>query len=227
MFGLLRAVATVSGFTLVSRLTGFARDILIAALLGAGPLADAFFVAFRLPNFLRRLFGEGAFNAGFIPLFAGTLEAEGRDAARRFAEAAQAVLLAALLLVVVPAIAFMPWLIRAFAPGFEPGTVRYEAAVELTRITFPYLAFICLVALYSGIMNSLGRFAVAAAAPILLNVTLIAALLAATPFLPSAAHALAWGVAAAGVVQFLWLLLAVRREGMAPRLRLPRPSPQV
>ncbi len=225
--GLVRAVATVGGYTLISRVTGFARDILIAAILGAGPLADAFFVAFRLPNFLRRLFAEGAFNAGFVPLFAGTLEAEGRAEARRFAEQAQAALVAALLLVVVPAILLMPWLIRAFAPGFEPGSVRFEAAVELTRVTFPYLALISLAALYAGVMNSLGRFAVAAAAPILLNLTLITALLFATGWLPSPAHALAWGVVAAGVLQLGWMVAAAGREGLALRPRRPRLSPEI
>ena len=173
---LARSIATVGSLTLVSRLLGFARDIMIAALLGAGPLADAFFVAFKLPNFLRRLFAEGAFNAGFVPMFARTLEGEGRAAAKAFAEQAQAVQLAVLAPLVLLTIAAMPWVIALMAPGFELGSVRYEAAVEFSRITFVYILFIALVALYGGVLNSLGRFAAAAAAPILLNLCLIGAL---------------------------------------------------
>jgi putative peptidoglycan lipid II flippase len=222
---LVRGVLTVGGLTLVSRLTGFARDILIAAFLGAGPLADAFFAAFKLPNFLRRLFAEGAFNAAYVPLFAGTLEAEGRDAARAFAETVQALLLLVLTVLVGAAILLMPWVVRVFAPGFEPGGLRYEATVELARVTFPYLLFIAMAALYGGILNSLGRLGPPAAAPILLNLCLIAALLIPTPFLSSQAHALAWGVFAAGLAQLLWLVLSTRRQGMAPRLARPRLTP--
>jgi putative peptidoglycan lipid II flippase len=225
--GLVRSIATVGSLTLVSRLLGFARDILIAALLGAGPLADAFFVAFKLPNFLRRLFAEGAFNAGFVPLFARTLEGEGRAAAKTFAEQAQAIQLAVLAPFVLLTIVAMPWVILVLAPGFEVGSVRYEAAVELSRITFVYILFIALVALYGGVLNSLGRFAAAAAAPILLNLCLIGALLLSALWLDAPARALAWGVAVAGLLQVLWLRLAVRREGMAPALRRPRLSPQV
>ncbi len=151
---------------MMSRVLGFVRDVLIAGILGAGPLADAFFVAFKLPNFLRRLFAEGAFNAGFVPLFAGTLEAEGKAAARAFAEQAQAILLAMLVPLVIFAILAMPWVIAVMAPGFEQGGLRYHAAVELSRITFVYILFISLVALQAGVLNSLGRFAAAAAAPI-------------------------------------------------------------
>ena len=222
---LVRGVLTVGGLTLISRLTGFVRDILIAAFLGAGPLADAFFAAFKLPNFLRRLFAEGAFNAAYVPLFAGTLEAEGREAARAFAETVQALLLLVLTVLVGLAILLMPWVVRVFAPGFEPGGLRYEATVELARVTFPYLLFIAMAALYGGILNSLGRLGPPAAAPILLNLCLIAALLIPTPFLSSRAHALAWGVFAAGLAQLLWLILATRRQGMAPRLARPRLTP--
>jgi putative peptidoglycan lipid II flippase len=223
---LFRAVATVGGLTLVSRVTGFLRDILIAAQLGAGPLADAFFVAFKLPNFLRRLFAEGAFNAAYVPLFAGTLEAEGREAARAFAEKAQAVMLAVLLPLVVLAIVFMPHVVRVFAPGFELGGLRYEATVELARVTFPYLLLIALAALHGGILNSLGRFGAPAAAPILLNLVLIAALLA-PPFLDSRAHLMAWGVFLAGVLQLAWLAASVRRAGMLPSPVRPSLAPEV
>ena len=224
---LVRSIATVGSITLVSRLLGFVRDIMIAALLGAGPLADAFFVAFKLPNFLRRLFAEGAFNAGFVPMFARTLEGNGRAAAKAFAEQAQAIQLAVLVPLVLLTTVAMPWVIALMAPGFELGSVRYEGAVEFSRITFVYILFIALVALYGGVLNSLGRFAAAAAAPILLNLCLIGALILSALWLDAPAYALAWGVAAAGLVQFLWLGLALRREGMAPALRRPRLSPEV
>ena len=224
---LVRSIATVGSITLVSRLLGFVRDIMIAALLGAGPLADAFFVAFKLPNFLRRLFAEGAFNAGFVPLFARILEGDGRAAAKAFAEQAQAIQLAVLAPLVLLTIVAMPWVIALMAPGFEPGSVRYQGAVEFSRITFVYILFIALVALYGGVLNSLGRFAAAAAAPILLNLCLIAALVLSSLWFEAPADALAWGVAAAGLVQFLWLWFALRRAGMAPALRRPQLSPQI
>ncbi len=224
---LVRSFATVSSFTMLSRLLGFVRDVMIAAILGAGPLADAFFVAFKLPNFLRRLFAEGAFNAGFVPLFAGTLEADGKAAARAFAAQAQAILLAILVPLVIVAIAAMPWVIAVMAPGFEYGGERYQAAVELSRITFVYILFISLVALQGGVLNSLGRFAAPAAAPIALNICLIAAMLVSVLWHTEPAKALAWGVAAAGLMQFLWLRTAVGREAMTPGLRWPRWTPEI
>jgi putative peptidoglycan lipid II flippase len=224
---LIRSFATVSSYTMLSRVLGFVRDVMIAAILGAGPLADAFFVAFKLPNFLRRLFAEGAFNAGFVPLFAGTLEAEGKAAARAFAEQAQAILLAILVPLVIAAIAAMPWVIAVMAPGFEYGGERYQSAVDLSRITFVYILFISLVALQGGVLNSLGRFAAAAASPVVLNLCLIAALLVSVLWLAEPATALAWGVAAAGLMQYLWLRLAVQRAGMGLRLRRPRWTPEI
>jgi putative peptidoglycan lipid II flippase len=224
---LIRSFATVSSYTMLSRVLGFVRDVMIAAILGAGPLADAFFVAFKLPNFLRRLFAEGAFNAGFVPLFAGTLEGEGKPAARAFAEQAQAILLAILVPLVIVIIAAMPWVIAVMAPGFEYGGERYQAAVELSRITFVYILFISLVALQAGVLNSLGRFAAAAAAPVVLNLCLIGALLVSVVWQAEPAVALAWGVAAAGLMQFLWLRFAVQREEMGLGLRRPRWTPEI
>jgi putative peptidoglycan lipid II flippase len=224
---LVRSIATVGGITLVSRLLGFVRDVMMAALLGAGPLSDAFFVAFKLPNFLRRLFAEGAFNAGFVPMFARILEGEGRAVAKTFAEQAQAALLAVLLPLVVVAIAAMPWVIFLTAPGFGVDDPRYHSAVEFSRITFCYILFISLTALYGGVLNSLGRFAAPAAAPVMLNLSLIGAMIVSVLWLDAPAYALAWGVAAAGLLQFLWLWISIRREGMAPALRRPRLTPQV
>lgn len=225
--GLLRAAMTVGGFTLISRLTGFTRDILIAALLGAGPVADAFFVAFKLPNFFRRLFAEGAFNAAFVPRFSTHLKQEGRDAAHGFAEDTLAVLLAVLLLFVALAQIAMPVLMLGLAPGFRDDPETFDLAVELTRITFPYLLFISLVSLMAGVLNGIGRFAAAAATPILLNLCLIAALLLLVGEVPTAGHALAIGVFVAGVVQFVWLLFALRRAGLPLYLPRPRLTPAV
>ncbi len=224
---LIRAFATVGGYTAASRVLGFLRDVLIAGTLGAGPLADAFFVAFKFPNLFRRLFAEGAFNAAFVPLFAGRLEVEGPARARAFAEEALAFLLFWLLLLTAAAMAAMPWLMPLIAPGFLDDPVQFERAVELTRICFPYLLFMGLVALLSGLLNSLHRFAAAAAAPIVLNLCFIAALLFVVPNAARPAHALAWTVAVAGVLQFLLLLLAARRAGMTLRLPAPRLTPGV
>ncbi len=224
---MLRAAATVSSLTLFSRITGFVRDALIAALLGAGAVADAFFVSFKLANLLRRLFAEGAFNAGFIPMFARTLEGEGRQAARRLAEEAFSVMAAVLLLVVWAAELAMPWVVRAIATGFDPAGTRYALAVELSRITFPYLLCISLAALLSGVLNGIGRFAAAAFAPVLLNLCLITALLLAAAWLGMPGHLLAWGVLTAGVLQLLLVLVAAHRAGMAMRLRMPRITPRM
>jgi len=224
---LLRSIATVGGYTLISRITGFLRDILMAGMLGAGTVSDAFFVAFRFPNLFRRLFAEGAFQAAFVPLFAGVLETEGRDAARRFARQAFSVLAVALLVFTAAMEVAMPLAMVVIAPGFDAVPGKMELATELTRIAFPYLLFISLVSLQSGVLNSLGKFAAAAAAPILLNLTLIAALLGLTPWLATPGHALAWGVFAAGVMQFGWLAWHCRRAGFSlPPVR-PALTPRV
>ena len=224
---LLRAISTIGGFTMISRVFGFLRDILIASFLGAGTVADAFFAAFRFPNLFRRIFAEGAFAAAFVPIFSERLEQDGRRAARVFAEEAFSVLSVFLLVFVLLFEISMPWAIYLIAHGFESVPGKMELAVELTRIAFPYLLFVSLVSLQSGVLNSLGFFAAAAFAPVLLNLTLIAALLGFSDSLQTPGHALAWGVFAAGVVQFVWLVIACRRAGMGISLRLPRLSPDV
>jgi putative peptidoglycan lipid II flippase len=224
---MIRHVLTVGAWTGASRILGFVRDIAIAARLGAGPEADAFFVALKLPNFFRRLFGEGAFAAAFVPLFAGALAGEGREAARRVAEGALAVMIATLATLTLLAIVFMPQAMTILAPGFIDEPYRFGLAVELTRITFPYLLLICVVALLSGVLNGLGRFSAAAAAPILFNLCLIAGLFAAPLLSIGLAQGLAWGVAASGVAQLLLLAAATARAGMPLRLPLPRLSPEV
>ena len=225
---LYRSFLTVGGMTMVSRVLGFARDILIAAVLGTGAVADAYFVAFRFPNLFRRLFAEGAFNAAFVPLFAKRLEGEGRAAARDFAEQALAILLAALLVTTALAELAMPWLMYLIAPGFADSPEKFDLAVLLTRIAFPYLLFVSLVALLSGLLNALGRFALAAAAPMLLNVVLIGVLssvaLAGWGDSPRAGIAITWGVAAAGLLQLVVLGLWARHVGFGLKLRAPKIS---
>ena len=217
---MMRGAFTVGIWTMASRIFGFARDILIAAILGTGPVADAFFVALRLPNLFRRLFGEGAFNAAFVPSISTILHQEGMDAATGFAEEATAVMIFWLGGVTVIGEIFMPWLLYVLAPGFAGNHGKFALAVVLTRIMFPYLFFVCLTALFSGVLNAMGRFAAAAAAPVLFNVFSIAFMLLLTPYTPNPGYALAWGVTVSGVAQLLLVLIAIRRAGM--RLTLPR-----
>jgi putative peptidoglycan lipid II flippase len=206
---------------MASRIFGFARDILIAAILGTGPVADAFFVALRLPNLFRRLFGEGAFNAAFVPSISTILHQEGMEAATSFAEEATAVMIFWLGSLTVLGEIFMPWLLYVLAPGFAGNHGKFALAVVLTRIMFPYLFFVCLTALFSGVLNAMGRFAAAAAAPVLFNVFSIAFMLLLAPYTANPGFALAWGVTVSGVAQLLLLIIAMRRAGM--RIRLPKP----
>ncbi len=224
---LLRSIVTVGSLTMVSRILGFIRDILIAAIVGVGPVADAFIVAFKLPNFFRRLFAEGAFSAAFVPLFTQRMVAEGKDVAREFAQEVLSIALITLLILVTLLQVAMPWAMHGIAPGFTDDPYRFDLAVTLAQITFPYLLFISLASQLSGILNALGRFAAAAAAPIVLNLFLIAAMLGLAPYLETPGHALAWGVAAAGVAQFLGLVFACHRAGFALRLPRPRLTPRV
>lgn len=213
---------------MASRVLGFARDMLIASRLGAGPVADAFFVALKLPNLFRRLFGEGAFNAAFVPAFAGMLAAEGRAKARALAERMGALMGIWLGMLVLLGMIFMPRLMGVLAPGFSGDPAKFALAVELTRITFPYLLFICLTALVSGVLNGLDRFGAAAAAPIFFNLISMAGLLFLTPYVATPGHALAWGVTASGVAQLALVLWAVARAGMALHLlRLPKIDQEV
>jgi putative peptidoglycan lipid II flippase len=224
---MLRGILTVGGWTMASRILGFARDILIAALLGAGPVADAFFLANRLPNLFRRLFGEGAFNAAFVPGFAGLLAVEGLDAARRFAEQAIAVMAFWLFGLTILAEIFMPQLMGLYALGFTGDPAKFALVVELGRITFPYMPLICLTALLGGVLNGLDRFAAAAAAPLIYNVVSIAFLLTLPGIVPTVGHAAAWGVSVSGVAQILLLYWAVVRAGMSLRIPRPRLTPQM
>src|SRR5665213_1142761 len=224
---LFRSVATVGSLTMESRPFGFARDMLTAAILGAGPVADAFFVAQRLPNLFRSLFAEGAFSAAFVPLANRALVDGGEVALKDFAEQAYAVLFTALLAFVILGEIFMPLVMNLIAPGFaaEPG--KFQLVVTLSRITFPYLLFISLVALQGGLLNTVDRFAAAAATPVLLNLFLIAALATMAALHWTDGEVLAWALTAAGVAQFCWLMVSCAHAGIRLRLRRPRFTPQV
>jgi putative peptidoglycan lipid II flippase len=209
---------TVGGLTLVSRATGFLRDIMLAAILGAGPMADAFFVAFRLPNHFRAIFAEGAFNAAFLPAYARIRGQRGDRVAGLFADRIFTLLIAVEGMLLAVALVFTPSVIALLAPGFANDPARFGLAVELTRITFPYLLLVSLETLYAGILNAIGRFASAAAAPILLNVTMMATLALVGHF-PSAGHAAAWGVLIAGVLQALLVAMDASHRGAMPSFR--------
>ena len=222
-----RPVVTVGTLTLASRVCGMGRDVLFAAVLGTGPVAEAFFVAFRLPNLFRRLFAEGAFAVAFVPIFARRLKTDGEEAAQEFAADALSMLASVLLVLTLFAQFAMPWLVYALAWGFAERAETFTLTVVFSRIAFPYLFFISLVALFAGVLNALRRFAAAAAAPILLNASLIAALvLAAAADLP-AGHAVSWAVPCAGVLQLGLVAWSARRAGLRLQLRRPRLTPGV
>src|SRR6266403_5093111 len=213
---MLGRIFTVGGYTLLSRLTGFARDIMLAAILGAGPMADAFFVALRLPNHFRAIFAEGAFNAAFVPAYAHAQGNGGQTSARLFAARLFTLLFFSQLVLLVVAWLFMPQALRILAPGFTDDAEQRRLAIELTRITFPYLLLITLVTLYGGMLNVMHRFASAAAAPIFLNLSMMMTL-ALAGFFPSAGHAAAWGVLISGFLQYFLLAGDLASHGGLPR----------
>jgi len=208
---LIASTSTFSFFTLISRILGYVRDILIAIFLGTSFFADAFFVAFRLPNTFRRLFAEGTFNAAFIPSYAGAL-VKNKAEANNFAKNVFNLLFIILLFLVLVAEIFMPQLIYLIAPGFYKDTEKLKLAVNLSRITFPFLFFICLASFFSAILNSYNKFAAAAAAPIILNVILIGSLFFSKWINISDVFTLSYAVSIAGLLQFLILLFFVRKH---------------
>src|SRR5471030_835788 len=212
---MLGRIFTVGGYTLLSRLTGFARDIMLAAIIGAGPVADAFFVALRLPNHFRAIFAEGAFNAAFVPAYAH-LHSQSETSAKLFANRIFTLLFSAQVVLLLLAWLFMPQVIAILAPGFSEDPVRGELAISLTRITFPYLLLVTLVTLYGGMLNVMHRFASAAAAPIFLNLSMMATLALAALF-PGAGYAAAWGVLIAGFLEFFLLAGDAARNGVLPK----------
>src|SRR5579859_7068338 len=213
---MLGRIFTVGGYTLLSRVSGFARDIMLAAILGAGPAADAFFVALRLPNHFRAIFAEGAFNAAFVPAYAHVSGEGGEKAASLFANRIFTLLFVSQLVLLIVAWLFMPQAMSVLAPGFTEDTAQRNLAIELTRITFPYLLLITLVTLYGGMLNVMHRFASAAAASIFLNLAMMMTL-ALAAFFPTAGHAAAWGVLISGFLQYFLLAGDLSRHGGLPR----------
>src|ERR1700750_1194722 len=213
---MLGRIFTVGGYTLLSRLSGLARDIMLAAILGAGPLADAFLVAWRLPNNFRAIFAEGAFNSAFIPAYAHVHGKGGETSARLFADRIFTLLFLSQVVLLVLAWLFMPQAMTILAPGFSEDPEQRRLAIELTRITFPYLLLITMVTLYGGMLNVMHRFASAAAASIFLNISMMATL-ALAAFFPTVGHAAAWGVLISGFLQYFLLAGDLATHGGLPR----------
>ncbi|MBZ6076358.1 murein biosynthesis integral membrane protein MurJ [Microvirga puerhi] len=219
-----KKILSVGGWTLVSRVTGFIRDVVIAAVMGTGPIADAFVVAFKIPNNFRQIFSEGAFNNAFLPTYAQVLEKGGEEKARSFAGRMTTLMLLVQIALLVLAFLAMPTVVNLLAPGFSQDPEKFDLAVTLTRITFPYLLFITLTTILSAVLNAHERFAAAAGAPVLLNLSLIVALALAFLF-PNAGHAAAWGVTVSGVLQLGLVWWDAQRKHIAPRLEAPRSDP--
>ena len=206
---LLSSASVFSFFTLISRILGYLRDILIAIFLGASIFADAFFVAFRLPNTFRRLFAEGTFNAAFIPSYTSA-KIEDKKKGKKFADDVLSSLLLILLFIVTIVEIFTPYLIYIIAPGFLEDQIKFNLAVELTRITFPFLLFVSLSSFFAGILNSNNKFAAAAAAPIILNVILIISLILSLMLSLDYAKQLSYGVTIAGIIQLFFLIFVTK-----------------
>lgn len=222
---LMRSFATVGGWTLASRILGFVRDILMASYLGAGAVTDAFNAAFSLPNMFRRFFAEGAFNLAFVPMFTKKSTVD-KGEAEAFARDAYWLMASFLIGFSILAMTAMPLLVWVIVPGYA-GTEKFDMTVLFGRIAFPYILFISLTALLSGMLNATGRFATAAAAPVLLNAAFIASLLLAAHFGWPMGLTLAWAVPVGGVAQLVVVWFAVRRAGFAMRFRRPRLTPEL
>jgi putative peptidoglycan lipid II flippase len=218
---LLRSIFSFSSMTLVSRILGLVRDVVLAGTFGASRATDAFFVAFKIPNFLRRLFAEGSFSLAFVPVLSEYRERGDREALRSLIDATAGAMLAVLLVLTAIGVWAAPWLIAVFAPGFADDPGQQRLAGEMLRVTFPYLMFVALTALAGGILNTLGRFAVPALTPALLNVSLIVAATVLSSRFDEPVKALAWGVFVAGVLQLAVQLPVLARHGVLP---VPRPG---
>ncbi|MCW4150594.1 murein biosynthesis integral membrane protein MurJ [Halomonas sp. 18H] len=214
--GLMRSGLIVSAMTMLSRVMGLARDVVVAALLGAGDGADAFFVAFKIPNFLRRLFAEGAFNQAFVPVLSEYSTQRDKQEIRELLNAVAGSLTAILALITALAMLGAPWLIWLFAPGFGRDPEKLAMTADMLRLTFPYLLLISLTAFAGSVLNTWNRFAVPAFTPVLLNLSLIGAALLLTPLMQEPAMALAWGVLIAGVAQLVFQVPFLLRLGLMP-----------
>lgn len=211
---LFKSIATFGGFTFVSRITGFLRDMVLANMLGAGAISDAFFVSFKLPNLFRSLFAEGAFTSAFVPIFSQKLVSEGQKKSMFFASRAVSVLVFFLLIFVLLFEVFMPAIVHVLAPGFAGDAGKIELAISLCRITFPFLLFISVVSFQAGILNSLEKFAAPAAAPIILNLGMIAAAFIFVPFSVTPAHGFAIGITFAGFLEIIWLAYFLHKQNV-------------
>lgn len=210
----IKSIATFGGFTMVSRITGFVRDMIIANFLGAGTVSDAFLVSFKLPNLFRSLFAEGAFTSAFVPLFSSKLVASGRDKSVEFAAKAISLLTFFLILFVIVFELGMPYVVKFLAPGFSKDPAKVALTIELCRITFPFLLFISIVSFQAGILNSFDRFAAPAAAPIILNIGIIVAGLVSVVMLDMPVYGMAWGITISGIIEVLWLKYFLNRENI-------------
>lgn len=221
-----KGLLSVGGFTLLSRVVGFLRDVALGAVLGVGMLADAFLVAQKLPNHFRAIFGEGAWNAAFVPTYSRVLQTEGVDSARRFSGQIFVALLATQILLLALAWGFTPTLVDLLAPGFRDDPPKFALTITLTRITFPYLMLIALVTLQSGSLNANGRFAAAALTPVLMSLSIIAFVGVAFLF-PNAGVAASWGLTFSGALQLALTSAAAYRAGILDHLSWPRMTADV
>lgn len=224
---LLKALATVSSMTLVSRILGFVRDVLIARLFGAGVATDAFFVAFRIPNLLRRLFAEGAFSQAFVPVLSEYRTRRGDAETKLLVDRTASLLALALLVVTALGVAAAPFVVYVSAPGFAAAPEKFDLTVAMLRVTFPYILFISLVSLAGGVLNTWSRFTIPALTPTLLNLSFIFAALFGAPYFDPPAMVLAWAVLAGGVLQLVLQVPALARIGMLPRPRFDFSDPGV
>ncbi len=219
---LIRSITTVSGYTIGSRLFGFVREVLTASFLGAGATADALAIAIRVPSMFRRIFAEGAFNASFVPLFAGLLATKGEKEARTFAEQILTLWVGVLFLLILGIELFLPFLISLAVPGFQSTPGRLYYTIEFSRITFPFIFFISLTALYSGVLNSMDKFAIVGSSPMIGNMVIIAIVLGLYDKFASPGYAFAWGIMACGISQWLWVWVPSLKRGMGLGFRWPR-----
>jgi putative peptidoglycan lipid II flippase len=224
---ILRSVTTVGGYTMGSRIFGFVRDQLAAAILGAGPAMDALVIAIKLPSLLRRLLAEGTLNAAFVPIFAKIFEQEGQEQAKSFAEEVLSLLIIVLSVTVFFVEILMPWIMPLCAPGFVNTPDRLSMAIEFSRYTFPFIFFISITALYSGILNSFEKFVVAASSPMIGNIFIIALVGAFHPLIQDPGSLFAVAITGCGIVQLLWVLLPCHRNTMTLRIKMPRITPRV
>lgn len=216
---LFKSIATFGGFTLISRIMGFIRDMVIAKYLGAGMLSDAFLVSFKLPNLFRSLFAEGAFNSAFVPMLSHKIAEKGKDKSQIFASKAISVLAFILTVFVILMMIFMPYVVKIMAPGFISDPNKIELTIALSYITFPFLLLVSIVSFQSGILNSLGKFAAPASTPIILNIVMIASVFIFMGITPTPAHSLAIGATTAGFIEIMWLMYNLRKENYHLRPR--------